>query len=772
YEWNDTDRKVVSATLPELFQAQVVRTPEATAVVADGVALSYAELEARANRLAHKLIAEGVGPERIVAIALPRSVELVVALWAVLKAGATYLPIDHGYPAERVTFILEDARPAVVLDDLQAVGDTDDYPDSNPTDSDRLWSLNPINPAYVIYTSGSTGRPKGVMVSHRSVLNYIRWAIQAYPSLRDVAILHSPVSFDLTVTTLYGPLLAGGCIRLADLTGDLLDRDCGAETPCTFLKATPSHLALLKTLPDSFSPTGDLVVGGEQLLGEVVDEWRRTHPTATVINEYGPTETTVGCMEYRIEPGEQVVAGPVSIGRPTWNTQLYVLDGSLRPVPIGAPGELCVAGAGLARGYLNRPGLTAERFVACPFGAWGSRMYRTGDLVRWRGDGKLEFLGRVDEQLKIRGFRVEPGEVEAALASHPEVAQAAVILREDQPDHKRLVAYVISRIDDVVDSAGLRAHVAATLPEYMVPSAFVTLNELPLTPNGKLDRKALPAPDFAVGVDYVVPRSEAEQTLADIWVQVLGVDRVGVEDNFFELGGDSILSIQVVSRARQAGLNLLPGDLFRHQTVASLVASVAQVKPLVVADQGPVSGVVALTPIQRSFFDTTSACPEHFGLSVLAELPERLHEQALRQALRTVIGHHDALRMRFEHVDGQWRQDNAPVEPVDVLRLCDLSEVSFDAQNAVMARVSDDVHSGFDLGRPPLLRAVLFDLGVGRRPVLLVAVHHLVIDGVSWRILLEDVDSAYRQAVRGEYVRLGLKTTSFREWARRLTEYA
>jgi acyl-coenzyme A synthetase/AMP-(fatty) acid ligase/acyl carrier protein len=418
-----------------------------------------------------------------------------------------------------------------------------------------------------------------VVISHRSVLNYLLWATEVYPSLREVAILHSPVSFDLTVTTLYGPLLVGGCIRLADFTENLQDQDSGVTRPCTFLKATPSHLALLDALPDTLSPTGDLVVGGEQLLGEVIDKWRRTHPTATVINEYGPTETTVGCMEYRIEPGEQLDPGPVSIGRPAWNTQLYVLDSTLRPVPIGAPGELCVAGAGLARGYLNRAGLTAERFVACPFGPPGERMYRTGDLACWDANGNLEFLGRIDEQVKIRGFRIEPGEVAEALVRHPEVGKAAVIAREDQPGVKRLVAYLVSAAGEVLDAGGLRAYLATTLPEYMVPSAFVTLDKFPLSPNGKLDRRALPAPEFgaAAGIDYVPPRTDVERVLVDIWAEVLAVQQVGVEDDFFELGGDSLHSMQLTSRAKVAfAVALTPRDVLTARTVSALAELVEE----------------------------------------------------------------------------------------------------------------------------------------------------------------------------------------------------
>jgi non-ribosomal peptide synthase protein (TIGR01720 family) len=356
------------------------------------------------------------------------------------------------------------------------------------------------------------------------------------------------------------------------------------------------------------------------------------------------------------------------------------------------------------------------------------------------------------------------------LASHPGVAQVAVIAREDQPDVKRLVAYVVPAAGGAANPAELEAHAATALPEYMVPSAVVVLGELPVTRNGKLDRKVLPAPDFAAGVGYVAPRSETERVLADIWAQVLGVERVGVENDFFELGGDSILSIQVVSRVRQAGLWLTTKGIFLHRTIASL-ASVVTAMETGDAEREPVVGAVPLTPIQCWFLQTHRANPHHFNQSNLVELTDELDEWALQRALDALLVQHDALRMRFEYVDGQWRQHNAPVEATGTLQRYDLSDVDPEEQSAVMEKIADDIHASFDLGRPPLLKAALFDLGAGQRPYLLLVAHHLVVDSVSWRILLDDLDTAYQQAVRGETIDLGLKTTSFRDWAQRLSEY-
>ncbi|MFE9203290.1 amino acid adenylation domain-containing protein [Micromonospora sp. NPDC007230] len=610
--WNDTAAPVPAATLPELFAAQVVRTPDAPALVDADTELSYAELDAYSNRLARLLIARGVGPERFVAVALPRSARLVGWLLAVLKAGGAYVPVDPAYPADRIAFMLADTAPALLLTDaataaeLPAGGvprllveecDPDGFAAEPVTDAGRAAPLRLTNPAYVIYTSGSTGRPKGVVIEHRSLTDYLTFAGGDYQGVRGSALLHSSISFDLSVTGMWVPLTVGGTVHVAGLDDDPATRERLGRHACTFLKATPSHLPLLAALPDDYAPTAELLLGGELLLGEVVDEWRREHPGVAVYNMYGPTETTVNCTEYRIAPGAVIPPGPLPIGGPLANTRLYVLDARLRPVPPGVPGELYVAGGGLARGYLARPGQTAGKFVADPFGAPGTRMYRTGDIVRWTDTGDLMFLRRVDDQVKLRGFRIELGEIEAVLAGHDDVARCAVIVREDRPGDQRLVGYVVPAPGRSPQPAELRATVAAAMPEYMVPAAVVVLAELPLTPNGKLNRGALPVPDAAdtgAGAQRRAPRSHRERVLCGLFAEVLGVPEVGIDDAFFDLGGHSLLATRLISRVRATfEVDLALRTLFEAPTVAELADR------LDTADDDGRSAFDVLLPLRR-----------------------------------------------------------------------------------------------------------------------------------------------------------------------------
>ncbi|HZS21935.1 MAG TPA: amino acid adenylation domain-containing protein, partial [Pseudonocardiaceae bacterium] len=783
-EWNDTHLEVPAATVPESFAAQVARTPDVVAVVAGDEQLSYAELDERANRLARVLIGRGIGPERFVGLALPRSVDMVVALWAVAKAGAAYLPIDPKHPAARIEFICADASPAVVLcaaetadclpadvtrlvlDDPRVIEEIASCSGVDVSDADRLAVLMPSHAAYAIYTSGSTGIPKAVVVAHQSVVDLVAWAATEFGASGLSRVLASTsLTFDVSVFEIVCPLLVGGSI---ELVRDVLAVGESGQRVASLVSGVPSALASGLAHGEGTVRADTVVLAGEALPARVARDIQQATGCRRIANIYGPTEATVYATAW-YHDGDSPVEQAPPIGAPITNTQVYVLDDRLRPLPVGAIGELYLAGAGLARGYLGRPGLTASRFVANPFWAPGQRMYRTGDLVRWTPGGELEYLGRVDDQVKIRGFRIELGEIEAALATNPAISEVAVVAREDQPGTKRLVAYLVPAGQDAPSTAELRDYLGQTLPDYMVPALFVVLDELPLGPTGKLDRKALPAPDQPTTpqAHYVAPRTETERILADIWAQVLGAGQVGVEDNFFELGGDSILSIQVVSRARAAGVPVTTKDVFFAQTVAALAAGVKSESASI--DDELIAGPAPLTPIQHWFFATYGPLA-HFNQSVAIELAEDLDYGALAVAVDAVVAHHPALRTHFAQHDGQWRQDITLTSTV-ALERCELPDVSPDERRAAAQRAALAAASSLDIVNGPLMRVLLFDFGSGQRPWLFVAAHHLVTDGVSWRILLGDLETAYHQARDGQPVELEPVGTAFTQWAHRWVDY-
>jgi amino acid adenylation domain-containing protein len=719
HTWNATAHPVDSA----LWTDRVARQdPDAVAVTDAHAVLTYRELLARADGLAARLVAAGAGRGRVVAFALPKSVHIAVAVLGVLRAGAAYLPVDPDYPGERITYLLGDAAPVCVVTTPELAYR---LPGTVPVVTVDEVTGPPVpvpvtggDAAYLIYTSGTTGRPKGVVVEHGNLAHYVARAVVAYPGLRGRTLLHASMSFDATVTTLHGALAAGGRVHIGELDG----------YGYTFLKVTPSHLPLLAELPGTW-PAEELMVGGELLLGSTVREWRERFPRATLVHHYGPTEATVGCTDLRFAPGNPVPDGPVPIGRPMWNTRAYVLDAALNPVPPGVTGELYIGGAQVARGYWRRPGLTATRFVADPFTA-GARLYRTGDRARWTHDGLLEFHGRADDQIKIRGFRIEPGEIQAVLARQPGVATAAVVVR----DRRHLVGYAVAERGRTLDPGGLRARLAETLPAHLVPDAVVVLGELPLTVHGKLDHAALPAPEIATGGR--APGTDAERLLARLFAEVLELPEVSADDGFFALGGDSIQSMRLASRARAAGLRIAPRDVFEHQTVAALAAVAVPATTNTAADPRAGTGPVPPTPAMRRAFDRGVPLGS-FSQSMVLPVPETAGPSEIVAAVRRLLDHHDALRMR---VTGE-AVEILPPGAVDASAL--LVEAGGRAAEEALRP---------ELGE--VVRAVL--LPGGR---VLLVVHHFAVDAVSWGILAEDL----ADALAGRPLRPA--SSPFRGWA-------
>ena len=751
-------------TIPARFAAQAARTPDAIAVTFEGTSLSYSELDARANRLAHHLLRQGVGPEQFVALALRRSLDLVVAILGVLKAGAAYVPIDPDYPADRIGYMVEDSKPALTLtEEAYSALDLSELPAEAPE-----VVLQPGNAAYVIYTSGSTGRPKGVVVPHRNVVRLMDATDEWFGfEPEDVWTLFHSYAFDFSVWELWGPLLYGGRLVVVPFAVTRSPEDflqLLAAERVTVLNQTPSAFYALMHADNGIALALRYVIfGGEALEPGRLAAWYARRPEAPVlVNMYGITETTVHVSYCPLDRERAAESGGSVIGVGIPDLRVYVLDERLRPVPPGVAGELYVGGAGLARGYLNRRGLTAERFVADPFGLPGSRMYRSGDLARWRRDGTLEYLGRADQQVKIRGFRIEPGEVEAALARHPAVADVAVVAHD-----QRLVGYVV--LTEAVDPAGLRRFAAAELPDHMVPAAIVALDVLPLTGNGKLDRRALPAPDFAASVSGRVPRTEQEEILAGLFAEVLGLERVGADDGFFDLGGDSIIAIQLVSRARQAGLVITPREVFQHQTVEELAAIARPAETVEAEAPGSGVGALPMTPIMH-WLEELDGPTDGYCQRMLLQVPPGLEMDHLAQALQALLDHHDILRLRV-CADGDL--EVRPVGAVDATAL--VRRVELTGPEVVPAEFAAEfaaARAALDPRRGTTAQLVWFDAGPEHSGRLLLVLHHLVVDGVSWRILLPDYVTAWAAVATGRPVELEPVGTSFRRWAQRLVAEA
>jgi amino acid adenylation domain-containing protein/non-ribosomal peptide synthase protein (TIGR01720 family) len=768
----------------ELFEEQARLRPEAIAVVFGEQRLSYGELNERANQLAHYLRAQGVGPESMIGLCVERTVEMVIGLLGVLKAGGAYVPLDVQYPASRLRYMLAESGARVLLTQERL---RELLPESGAhvLSLDSEWATVALesrenvasgvraeNLAYVIYTSGSTGEPKGVAVPHGAIVRLVKETDYVQLESADRVAQVSNISFDAATFEVWGALGNGAQLVLIAkeeaLDVERLIRQLREHEVSTMFVTTAWFNQLAQQQQGAFAGVKHLLFGGEAVDVKRVREVVEGNGPERLLHVYGPTESTTFATWHEVRSvGADAVT--VAIGRGIANTRAYVLDAAQRVVPEGVRGELCLGGDGLARGYLGRPEITAEKFVPDPFSTvGGERLYRTGDVVRWV-DGALEFVGRVDEQVKVRGFRIELGEIEVALKEHECISDCVVVAQEDETG-KRLVAYVVWSGAEL-SSSELRQYLKERLPEYMVPAVFVSLEQLPLTVNGKVDRKALPAAELsAVREEYVGPRNAVEEELCRIWSAVLKVERVGIEDNFFELGGDSILSIQIIARAAQAGLQLTPRQLFEQQTIRAL-AEVVGSREGVQAEQGLVSGSVALTPIQHYFFEQELVERDHYNQALLLELPPETDVELVREVVKRLVLRHDALRLRFEQQQGEWRQSYAGAEAAeqDYFEVVDLSGVA--ERSRELTRRCSELQQRLNISTGPLLRVGYFELGAGERKRLLLAIHHLAIDGVSWRILVEELQAGYAALARGVEPEWGAKTSSYQQWAAALVEY-
>ncbi|MBY4383250.1 non-ribosomal peptide synthase/polyketide synthase [Rhodococcus fascians] len=787
-DWNATAHEVdPGATLVSLFETRVVESPDNTATSFLDDRVTYREFSERVNALARLLIAEGVGPETVVATAMRRSIDMLTGIYAVLAAGGAYVPVDPDLPAERIGYILDTAAPVVLLtterdgtdlvtDAARILVDTVDTTGLSTapvTDAERTAPLRPADTAYVIFTSGSTGRPKGVAVSHEAIVNRLLWMQAEYRlTEQDKVLQKTPVTFDVSVWELFWPLQIGAELVIAVPDGH---RDPAylvstvAERGVTVAHFVPSLLAVFAAADGVSNCTGLRAVfaSGEALPASVASALRTALPATELHNLYGPTEAAVDVTYYHVLPSDTV---SVPIGAPVWNTRVTVLDARLHPVPVGVPGELYLAGRQLARGYLGRPDLTADRFVADPHGSAGSRMYRTGDLVRWRRDGELEYLGRTDFQVKLRGLRIELGEIEAALTADPSVDQAVVLVRRTPSAGELLVGYVVPVAGETIDTTAVTASVATLVPEYMVPAGLIVLDALPLGPNGKLDRRALPEPEFGSDAEFRTATTDTERIIAEVFADVLGLDAVGVDDSFFALGGDSIVSIQLVSRAKARGIQFGPRDVFERKTVAGLAevaVIVGEGNDAVVLEELDGGGVgwLPLPPFGVAMIERGGGW-SRFHQAVTLELPLGIDRAGILATVTAVVDRHDVLRSTLVHDDRGWGLDVAGAGTVDVDAL--LTRADTDSA----ATVFDDAVGTLDPTAGRMLALVWVDRGPEVPGTLTVAAHHLVIDGVSWRILVPDFVSAWAQVSGGVTPTLPEVGTSMRRWTHALVDAA
>jgi surfactin family lipopeptide synthetase A len=776
--------------LPQLFSDQVEKNPAKTALEYEGKEISYGQLDELTDKLASQIQAKGIQADDLVGMLCERSLEAMVTIWSVLKAGGAYVPIDPDYPEERKHYIIENSGINVLLIEHILVEKEQQLTQTVPgletisVDVEAIEQapvvgrvqpaeLNSQHLAYVIYTSGTTGNPKGTLLRHRNVINYVTWGARFYVHNETCDFpLFTSLSFDLTVTSIFIPLITGNKLVIyRDSPDGLLVQQVVKDNKVDIIKLTPSHLKVVNQLKLDGSRIKKFIVGGEELRTDTAAETlRQFGDHVHIYNEYGPTETAVGCMIHRYNP-EKDTGLAVPIGKPSDNVRIYILDNRLNPLPLGIVGDIYIAGEGVARGYLNRDDLTAEKFLEDPF-VTGEKMYKSGDLGRWNLDKIIEFYGRSDEQVKIRGYRIEPGEIEKTLRLNESIKDAVVTLAQANLSQPELCAYLVVEGEVQLDVSQLRELLSRDLPAYMIPAEFVTVEAIPLTRNGKVDIRKLATMGHKLssGEEYVAPRDEMETLLADIWAAVLGAERVGITENFFELGGDSIKAVQIAARLNDIGKTVNVKDILTHQTVANVCANVDFDSHIRHYEQGTLEGEKESTPIENWFLEQDFANPNHYTQSVLLKFKSRVDITILEKALRKLLAHYDGLRLNYHIEKKRFYFNNDLLNRPFKIDLVDLSHVPETDRDAQIERKGYELKGSFNIYNGSMVKGILFT-AQGTEQKLLLALHHLVVDGLSWRILLSELYNAYSTLIREQELQLPQKTASLFDWYDALVMY-
>ncbi len=783
YEFNDTERDYPrDKTIQQLFEEQVRRTPNSIALVYNENAMTFNELNNRSNQLAWHLRKKGTLAGDIIGIMIDRSFEMIVGILGIMKAGASYLPIDPEYPSDRKLYIIGESKLKMLLTSQSIPGSTEYNCDFLLLEDEKIYTDDRGNPkivnqpsdlAYIIYTSGTTGQPKGVMVEHKSIVNTLYFRIKEYNmSEDDKCIQLFSFIFDGFLTSLFTPLLSGAKTVLVSSIYDIeLISKTIIKEKISHLISVPTVYKLIFSRDDAnYSSVKVVTLAGEAITDDIIELTNKKYPFIELVNEYGPTETSVLTSIFR----DQQQHKKISIGKPIHNMQLYIVSSTNLLQPVGVVGELLIGGIGLARGYLNNDNLTKEKFTYFEpatgrmhneedKSSTAIRVYRTGDLARWLSDGNIEFLGRIDHQVKIRGLRIELGEIENAILKYESIQECVVIDRDDKGD-RYLCAYIVGK--KMGDQEDVRDFLSTRLPYYMIPTYFIWLDTLPLTVSGKVDRRLLPEPEKKSMKEYLAPRNKVEEKLAEAWSSVLRVNNIGVNDNFFSLGGDSIKTIQIQARMNRLGYKLNVQDIFINPTISTLAPKITlETKQI---SQDAISGAFKLTPIQYWFFSDRNSL-HHFNQSVLLNSKEYLEENRIKEVFQKLLDHHDALRMICKHNNEEHQLHINEIENTSVsLKTYNLKDDINAAEK--LTDYANQIQASIDLEKGPLMRLGLFHLSDGDR--LLIVIHHLVIDGISWRIIFEDIETLYGQVKKGDKLLLPLKSNSFRDWSDKLTEYA